>query len=224
MYCSRPCKTKAARERPVNATKNKVRYLMWQYGLDQADAERALVEGRKMERSSGVAHCVVCGKEFIAKRVKTRKYCSYQCANAAVRLGLRPPSPKKPPPDPTPLRCVECGEMFLPVRYTAGRNKYCGPGCKSRARHQTPAFKADALRRYYQSKYGLTLVEVEEMRSHGCAICGRTEGNGRFGQLHIDHCHDTGKVRGVLCHSCNVSLGHFNHDPDLLRKAAAYLE
>jgi hypothetical protein len=57
-----------------------------------------------------------------------------------------------------------------------------------------------------------------------CAICGRSPEGSYPGMLHVDHCHDTGKVRGLLCQVCNLSLGKFQHDPDLLRRAAEYLE
>jgi hypothetical protein len=43
------------------------------------------------------------------------------------------------------------------------------------------------------------------------------------GMLHVDHCHDTGKVRGLLCQVCNLSLGKFQHDPDLLRPRGGVL-
>jgi len=62
------------------------------------------------------------------------------------------------------------------------------------------------------------------MRAGGCRICGAKGGAGRHGQLHIDHCHETGRVRGVLCHGCNIALGYFRSDPNLLRAAIAYLE
>lgn len=56
-----------------------------------------------------------------------------------------------------------------------------------------------------------------------CWICKKPEPiAGR--KLSIDHCHDTGKVRGLLCTHCNTGLGHFNHDPDRIDKAIRYLE
>jgi hypothetical protein len=50
-----------------------------------------------------------------------------------------------------------------------------------------------------------------------CVICGSTE------RLMIDHCHDKKLVRGVLCHWCNLGLGHFKDDAELLEMAAEYV-
>lgn len=75
-------------------------------------------------------------------------------------------------------------------------------------------------------KYGLTPEKYTEMQisqRHRCAICRRDEAGGR-GRWHIDHCHETGKVRGLLCSRCNVGLGLMFDSVDQLRRAAAYLE
>jgi hypothetical protein len=76
--------------------------------------------------------------------------------------------------------------------------------------------------------YGLTPEDYETMKANqsgGCAICGRTVvGNKRHQCLHVDHDHATGKVRGLLCHTCNTGLGAFKDSPDLMAKAADYLK
>ncbi len=48
-------------------------------------------------------------------------------------------------------------------------------------------------------------------------------GSGRVRRLSIDHDHNTGDIRGLLCHNCNVAIGHLNDDPELLDAAAGYL-
>lgn len=79
-----------------------------------------------------------------------------------------------------------------------------------------------------KAKYGIGVEEYESMlaRQNGvCAICGADGPRIAGGKnLHIDHCHKTGKLRGLLCQPCNTALGRFLEEPKLLRKAAAYLE
>ena len=55
-----------------------------------------------------------------------------------------------------------------------------------------------------------------------CAICGTDEPGGRG--WHLDHCHVTGRVRGILCHHCNIGLGNFKDNPEFMREAIKYLE
>jgi hypothetical protein len=74
-------------------------------------------------------------------------------------------------------------------------------------------------------KYGITLDEynsLREQQSYKCALCGKHEDENHQG-LVVDHSHVTGKVRKLLCTSCNVGLGMFQDSPELLEKAAEYL-
>jgi len=119
--------------------------------------------------------------------------------------------------------CDHCGTDFEGQRKRRGSRAFCSRRCKDKARIGSPEQRAALLRCYYKRQYGLTIEEVAELRAEGCQICGRLDGTGRFGQLHIDHDHQSGKVRGVLCHGCNVSIGHFRDDPKLLLAAINYL-
>lgn len=72
-------------------------------------------------------------------------------------------------------------------------------------------------------RYGISFKEYQQRmvdQEGKCAVCGE-----RFDprQPAIDHCHFTGKIRGLLCSSCNTGLGLFKDSPTLLEKGAAYL-
>ena len=73
-------------------------------------------------------------------------------------------------------------------------------------------------------KYGITLEEYNgllEKQKGKCAICKTITSKRR---LDVDHCHETGKIRGLLCLNCNAALGNFKDDPILLRTAIEYLK
>lgn len=139
---------------------------------------------------------------------------------------------------PSTKQCTVCGEeksleaFRKQKRSRFGRCSYC------------KACNAEAVRRYYREnprkklevdlkkQYGLSLAQYERMmdeQGNRCAICGQPERrqwkNGtRPSRLAVDHDHETGRVRALLCFGCNAALGGFGHDPGRLRKAAAYLE
>jgi hypothetical protein len=72
--------------------------------------------------------------------------------------------------------------------------------------------------------YGLELEDYKKLldqQDGTCAICKGT--CSRNPRLSVDHCHETGQVRGLLCNDCNLGLGKFRDDRDLLLTAAAYL-
>lgn len=79
--------------------------------------------------------------------------------------------------------------------------------------------------------FGITLQEYQRMsetQNHRCAICGDLETavdkHGVPRRMPVDHCHATGKIRQLLCSACNKALGGFRDRPDLLRRAAEYVE
>lgn len=94
------------------------------------------------------------------------------------------------------------------------------------------AYRADDARKRqarsskYFKAYGITVDEYEDMlaaQGERCLVCDRHESQSAKGRLHIDHCHETGKVRGLLCSNCNTALGLAGDDPARLVALAAYL-
>lgn len=77
--------------------------------------------------------------------------------------------------------------------------------------------------------YGISSAKYDEMseaQDHKCKICGNPENvviRGKTISLAVDHCHETGDVRGLLCSKCNQGLGCFKDSPDLLAEAIKYL-
>lgn len=120
--------------------------------------------------------------------------------------------------------CRSCHNEYVKARYHSN---------PTRARAAAKVWRAANRKRHNETamrcKYGITRDDFDRMstaQGDVCAICGRTETrrnkNGVY-RLHIDHDHETGRIRALLCHHCNAGLGHFKDDPKLLEAAAAYL-
>jgi hypothetical protein len=90
-----------------------------------------------------------------------------------------------------------------------------------------PCGRAKKRNNEIRRDYGITQIEYQALlikQNYSCAICQSTDpGPNRVKRFSIDHCHSTGKVRGLLCGSCNNGLGRFKDDPGILSKAIVYL-
>ena len=100
-----------------------------------------------------------------------------------------------------------------------------------RAYAKDPAkFKERQWRVDLKRKYGVTVSGYNallESQGGACAICETDDPRARtthFKRFHVDHVAGTKRVRGLLCHSCNMALGLLRHDPAILSRAAEYLE
>ena len=108
--------------------------------------------------------------------------------------------------------------------------------CESCRRPNRSNYRAEVERRYRATqkgaynrmnyelgrKYGITLEEyahLENNQNHSCATCGSSDT-----RLVLDHCHDTGKVRGLLCDPCNLALGKVKDNTQTLTNMIKYLE
>lgn len=133
-----------------------------------------------------------------------------------------------------PARCPKCSAEHAAV---ANREKLYRWRAKNpekvreidRRYNAKRALDPEALRRKRENEarrmYGIEpeqLRALEKKQKHQCAICkGKRTGPGN--RLHIDHCHDSLKVRGLLCSKCNTMLGLAGEDATVLRNAIAYL-
>jgi hypothetical protein len=105
---------------------------------------------------------------------------------------------------------------------------------KQRMFSATDEGKSLQRRKHLLARYGLTLETYDDLRhaqDYRCMICKDHESIIRKGNsarsdtaLHVDHCHTTGEVRGLLCTNCNVLLGKAKDNIDLLKTAIEYLE
>lgn len=113
--------------------------------------------------------------------------------------------------------CRKCGGT---LRFVRGDRK-CVPCKRARARE----FQERNYTRYGSHLYkqlGISIAEyfaMAEAQGWACKICGKTPKS----KLHLDHCHATLRIRGLLCGTCNKGLGQFKDRADLLDAAAEYL-
>lgn len=156
-------------------------------------------------------------------------YCK-ECAREKYHVPARQRKRKIVKPVDGERSCVTCNCTLRVSQFTWESDKgRFRPQCKSchsarmkLLRDGDPlAYRDKIIRR----KYGISLAEFDEMlalQGGGCAICGSTV-NPDARSLAVDHCHGTGRVRGILCGRCNKAIGLFNDDPLLLEKAVIYL-
>jgi catalase len=90
-----------------------------------------------------------------------------------------------------------------------------------RNKERVSKYRKENYKRAYKFGKNLTFAERDQMIQNQlglCIIC-----SDQLKDPHVDHCHKTGKVRGILCPKCNFGLGNFNDDPSRIEAAAAYL-
>lgn len=132
-------------------------------------------------------------------------------------------------------KCGHCNKIkslknFYPSSNNTNRfAAYCISCDKEKKREQQLKDKFGCRRRNLKKNYNITLDEYDilfEQQNGVCAICGKTEirrNKHNVWHLAVDHSHQTGKIRGLLCGNCNSMLGFVKDKPDLLLKAYLYL-
>lgn len=124
---------------------------------------------------------------------------------------------------PERKKCAACGEVKPFDEY--GKRKAGAMGIQSECR---PCMSQRRSWRRVLDEYGITEADFRELEAKQggrCAICSSLpeERSTRCRVLSVDHCHETGKVRGLLCDPCNRGLGFLGDSEDSLAKALDYL-
>lgn len=145
--------------------------------------------------------------------------------------------PKKKVPITVPdghKYCFKC--CTAKPRTEFNKNKYMYDGVNNRCRlcskvWETEYRKSDESKRrkryqHLRDMFGMSPEDYEKLieeQNNQCKICGKNGKDCRYKVLVVDHCHATGKIRGLLCDRCNIGLGKFKDNLALLDSAAKYL-
>ena len=125
-------------------------------------------------------------------------------------------------------KCTVCATTFQ----SRQKSDYCSGKCKEQSARDTKGYWY--TKKHNLKKYGLTIEDYHfmlEAQAYSCGSCGTTEPGGKG--WHIDHDHtccpesarSCGKcIRGILCHSCNISLGALNEDVEKILALAEYVQ
>jgi hypothetical protein len=161
------------------------------------------------------SYCKVCMRE--------RSKASYRKRKAAAGMTVRER------PEPTlegTKRCPDCGMVKSLDEFPRNRADrtgyatYCKPCHNARTRANIQKNHGNTRNYHLVGRYGLTAAQYEAMLSAQrgrCAACWNAPA------AHVDHDHVTGRVRGLLCSSCNQALGNARDDIDVLRRLVNYL-
>lgn len=162
--------------------------------------------------------CQHCGRDFVADRGQ-QKYCTSDC-KARARVERRKSGTVAAT---TVVACETCGKKF---RQSKVFHRFCSKSCWQK---NDKTKRAASNKRYWYT-YGLDLDVLQKwdtVQNHRCEVCRRPIKFG-FGKSVkdkgvVDHDHDTGDVRGLICQPCNLALGASQDDPQVLKNLILYL-
>lgn len=122
--------------------------------------------------------------------------------------------------------CRSCYKAFDLVRYQKKRLQKCEYQRRYYANLSAEERSIRSRRHYLKANYGLSVEEYEAMLSlqNGlCALCLKPPSGRRMKVLQVDHCHKTGRVRGLLCNECNTAIGRLGDSEEGIRRTLEYL-
>ena len=163
-----------------------------------------------------------CGRDVCARGLCNSHYCALRRAGDLAMVATRAPHHRlsKIDREARTATCALCGHVDIQLR--SNGQARCGPARRAEPRHASKRGKvtAEARRRW---KYGLTSEQLSALQAAAQGRCGICDVE--FGEdFHVDHCHETGLVRGLLCPRCNKGIGWLNDDPAAVLSAYFYLK
>lgn len=180
-----------------------------------------------LNRKIVVGNCLSCGERVQSYRAKL--FCNRECRiNYVMAM----------PEGSRERSCNLCGknkflyDFSLKVRRDkASEELYfdvicnsCRYECMNNIDRNSDKYRNSKLR----SSYGITLEEYNNIlkkQDYKCAICGMEEKDDKFlSKFTVDHCHRTGKVRGITCGNCNISIGKLGDSSEMIYRAYLYLK
>jgi hypothetical protein len=215
------------------------------YACSKVCRDVCISNDRKEKRKSFVKklkdiECIFCKKLFTQKYT-WQKYCNIKCQerdhNSKKEKVIQPiidGKPRRPtygiPQTQAHIkkrikatiasiaknkrRCIKCEEEYTP---TAAAQKYCSGRCWQSANRKPRQNRIYLPKAEYQA-----LMAKQDGK---CGICNIEGGvNNRGGKLAVDHCHNSGKIRGLLCHRCNTAIGLLKDNIESLNSAINYLK
>lgn len=134
------------------------------------------------------------------------------------------------------IKCIKClidkpeKEMVKDIGKKVGYRKICY-NCQNKRlkvyrEKNRDRIKNNSYKYNIKSRYNLSMNEYENMKksqNNLCKICNGKNKKTTRDRLCIDHCHKTGKIRGLICDSCNNGIARFNEDISILKNAIKYL-
>jgi hypothetical protein len=122
----------------------------------------------------------------------------------------------------TGKKVCACGKEFTPRH---GLQIHCTRDCVNERNHNSPVWNSKQRDYKYKSNYGISIEDYNAMfedQEGRCAICKKHQMEFKK-KLHVDHKHETGQVRGLLCHNCNLAIGRLMEDPVIIKSALEYV-
>ncbi len=129
---------------------------------------------------------------------------------------------KKPVRNRGPGKCTLCDESKPLTEFYKNSSAASGYQWQCKA-----CINAYSRALHLRKVYGMTVGDYERMltaQGGGCAVCACAHSRRGKYSFHVDHNHETGAVRALLCGGCNSALGHMHEDADRIRKLADYIE